>query len=306
VSISVANDDGGDAVADIVEGEFVELSPSHIYTWYAPDLHAIKVGMGRDADSRMTDYASGYGIKCSHLHTIPVPDILNVRTIEARCHAALRTSGLVVLPGAIREVFALGTKMTYEAAVEIVETVVNEALVDGAVALANNKKVQLSYKQRQQREQAAEQARRQAAEAEAERERVANEQAVLERAAQAQFRQDLIQQAKLEEYLWGQFFSIRYARRGHWFANTLMIGIGTVLVSPVIEADVGLTKRKMRKQTGVTYADMQARWEAFDDDMRARLKRAHRTYFPASAHEKEQLFRTLAERTLRTAAAEAD
>jgi hypothetical protein len=147
------SDDDDDCMVDTIgDGEtFVD----HIYTWYEPRFHAIKVGRGLHAEGRMVDYAAEYEFEHNHLHKIMVPAVLNVRGIETACHAELTKRGLPTIPPT-RELFALGTKLSYEAAVEIVEAVINEALVDAKVALANNESVQTTYKQRLAKERAAE------------------------------------------------------------------------------------------------------------------------------------------------------
>ena len=119
-----------------------------------------------------------------------LPDLLNVRAIEAKCHDALLAKGLVRIPPT-KELFALGTKLTYEQAVEIVEGVINEALTIASMLLQRNPNVQQTLRQKQEAERTAA--------AQAEVERIAREKRAAWEAEQEQLLQQREQAAESKQ-----------------------------------------------------------------------------------------------------------
>ena len=125
-----------------------------------------------------------------------------MRGIEARCHDALIKAGLVRLPDPMREVFALGTKMTYAYAVNLCDEVVANTLLEAIGQLQSNKRLQKTLAQKKQEEQRAEAAERQRVADEAPKFR---EEARLRELAQAETRRHA--QLQKEQRIWEIFMA---------------------------------------------------------------------------------------------------
>lgn len=93
----------------------------YVYCWYDPVFNAIKIGIGDDPQSRMSDYADTYGLQGRDLRKVHMPDGLHVRSIEQSIHQHFIERGQHSLPIRSKtgqeatEVFSL-KDMTYDAA----------------------------------------------------------------------------------------------------------------------------------------------------------------------------------------------
>jgi hypothetical protein len=287
-------DDDEDYMVDTIDGE---TAASYIYTWYEPRFHAIKVGCGSDAEGRMVDYASTYSFEYSKLHQIALPALLNIRHIETKCHAALASHGLPTIPPT-RELFALGTKLSYEQAVAVCEAVINEALVDAAVFFRNKRshKVETTYQQRLASERAAKLAE-QERQREAERQKEREAEYQKEAAALAEHNERF----KKEQLMWNDFMAVR--EEGHEFLAQTAItgGLALVVVGPFWGLSRWSDKRAFAKKYGVTYDEMKERWSNMAPWLRKSLKKWFKwrhapNKYPCTAEERQLLFTRLTDR----------
>ncbi|MFN4014229.1 MAG: hypothetical protein ACK4JB_02755 [Reyranella sp.] len=105
----------------------------YVYWWYDEELHAIKIGMGRDSAGRRDSYSEVYGMRPKNgtLKSRLLPSRDAAKHVEQRTHWALRTKGFRHLrlqstkgTSTAAEVFALGGSRTYAEADELVAAII--------------------------------------------------------------------------------------------------------------------------------------------------------------------------------------